>query len=362
VQVGQPRRGVAREPFGATRDGQPVDAFNFANVRGLAIRVITYGGIIVSLRTPDRAGRLGDIVLGFDTLDGYLSDSPYFGAIVGRYANRIAAGRFTLDGTTYQLATNDGKHHLHGGVRGFDKVVWRAAPLDGPHGTGVVLTHTSLDGDEGYPGTITARVTYILTDHDELVVHYYAATDRPTHVNLSQHTYFNLAGAGTRDVLDHELTIKALHYTPVDGTLIPTGELAPVDGTPFDFRRPTSLGARIDQANEQLRNGRGYDHNYVLDRDGAGLTYAARVREPSTGRVVEVYTTEPGLQLYSGNLLGQDDGGFRGKSGRMYGARCGFTLETQHFPDSPNQPHFPSTVLRPGGEYRSHTVFAFGAA
>jgi aldose 1-epimerase len=362
VQVGRPLRRVTREPFGTTRDGQPVEAFTVTNAQGLELRVITYGGIIVCLRTPDRAGRLDDVVLGFDTLDEYLRDSPYFGAVVGRYANRIAAGRFTLDGTTYQLATNDGTHHLHGGVRGFDKVVWQAEPFDGPRGAGVVLTHTSLDGDEGYPGTITARVTYILTDRDELVVHYYAATDRPTHVNLSQHSYFNLAGAGVRDVLDHELTIKASRYTPVDVTLIPTGELAPVAGTPFDFRRPTSLGARIDQAAEQLRNGRGYDHNYVLDRDGAGLASAARVREPSTGRVLEVYTTEPGLQLYSGNFLGEDDGGIRGKSGRVYGIRCGFTLETQHFPDSPNQPHFPSTVLRPGGEYRSRTVFAFGAA
>jgi aldose 1-epimerase len=341
VQVGQPPRRIAREPFGATRDGRPVEAFTVRNARGLETRIITYGGIIVSLRTPDRAGRLGDIVLGFDTLDEYLSDSPYFGAIVGRYANRIAAGRFTLDGTAYQLSTNDGKHHLHGGWRGFDKVVWRADPFDGPHGAGVVLTHTSLDGDEGYPGTITARVTYILTDRDELVVHYYAATDRSTHINLSQHTYFNLAGDGVRDVLDHELTINASRYTPVDAALIPTGELVPVDGTPFEFRKPTALGARIDQANEQLRNGRGYDHNYVLDREGAGLAYAVRVREPSTGRVLEVYTTEPGLQLYSGNFL--------------------FTLETQHFPDSPNQPHFPSTVLRPGEEYRSWTVFAFGA-
>jgi aldose 1-epimerase len=356
------RSRVAREPFGATLDGQPVDAFTITNAHGLALRVITYGGIIVSLRTSDRAGRLGDIVLGFDTLDEYVSDSPYFGAIVGRYANRIAAGRFTLDGTIYQLSTNDGKHHLHGGRRGFDKVVWQADPFDGPHRAGVVLTHTSLDGDEGYPGTITARVTYILTDRDELVVHYYAATDRPTHINLSQHTYFNLAGAGTRDVLGHELTINASRYTPVDVTLIPTGELAGVDSTPFDFRRSMSLGARIDQANEQLRNGRGYDHNYVLDRAGAGLAYAARVREPSTGRVLEVYTTEPGLQLYSGNFLGQNDGGIRGKSGRVYGARCGFTLERQHFPDSPNQPHFPPTVLRPGEEYRSWTVFAFGAA
>ncbi|MFN2567712.1 MAG: aldose epimerase family protein [Gemmatimonadaceae bacterium] len=355
------RTRVTRQPFGATREGQPVEAFTFSNARGFEVRVITYGGIIVSLRAPDRVGRLDDIVLGFDTLDGYLGDSPYFGAIVGRYGNRIAGGCFTLDGTTYQLATNDGAHHLHGGARGFDKVVWKAEPFDGPGGAGVVLTHTSPDGDQGYPGTLIARVTYALTDRDELVVDYHATTDRPTHVNLTQHTYFNLAGAGAREVLDHELAINASRYTPVDVTLIPTGELAPVDDTPFDFREPRPLGARIDRADEQLWNGRGYDHNFVLDRDGSALTLAARVREPDTGRVLDVYTTEPGLQLYSGNFLGQAGAGVRGKAGRTYGARYGFSLETQHFPDSPNKAHFPTTVLRPGAEYRSRTVFAFGA-
>jgi aldose 1-epimerase len=354
------RRGrIACEPFGVTRDGRPVEAFAFGNARGLEIRVITYGGIIVSLRTPDRAGRFDDVVLGFDSLDGYLDDSPYIGAIIGRYGNRIAAGRFTLDGTTYQLTTNDGTHHLHGGRRGFDKVVWDAEPFDHGQGAGVILRHTSPDGDEGYPGTLTARVTYTLTDRDELVVDYHATTDRPTHVSLTQHTYFNLAGSGVRDVLDHELTIDASHYTPVDATLIPTGAIAPVDGTPFDFRAPAALGARIDAAHEQLRNGRGYDHNFVLDRRGPGLAHAARVNDPGTGRALDVHTTEPGVQLYSGNFLGQLGAGIRGKSGRVYGTRYGFTLETQHFPDSPNKPHFPPTVLRPLEEYRSRTVFAF---
>jgi aldose 1-epimerase len=342
-------------------DGRPVDAFTLTTARGLEARVITYGGVIVSLRTPDRAGRLDDIVLGFDTLDGYLKDSPYFGAIVGRYGNRIAGGRFTLDGVAYQLATNDGQHHLHGGVRGFDKVVWDAESFAGPGGAGVALHHTSPEGEEGYPGTLRARVTYTLTDDDALVVDYRATTDRPTHVNLTQHTYFNLAGDGARDVLDHELTVYASRYTPVDATLIPTGELAPVEGTPFDFRTPTSVGARIDHPHDQLRNARGYDHNFVLDRDGDGLTWAATVTEPSTGRTLDVYTTEPGLQFYSGNFLGRAGAGsVPGKAGRVYGARYGLSLETQHFPDSPNKPHFPSTVLRPGDEYRSRTVFAFG--
>jgi aldose 1-epimerase len=359
VPVGQGR--VARAPFGVTRDGRPVDAYTLTNARGLELRAITYGGIIASLQTPDRAGRLDDVVLGFDSLDGYLSDSPYFGAIVGRYANRIAGGRFTLDGRTYELAANEGPHHLHGGMRGFDKVVWDAQPFDGPRGACVVLTYTSPDGEEGYPGTLTARVTYALTDRNELVVDYHATTDRATHVNLSQHTYFNLAGA--RDVLDHELTINATRYTPVDATLIPTGELAPVERTPLDFRTPAALGARIDQPHEQLRNGRGYDHNFVLDRGGGALAHAARVTEPDTGRVLDVHTTEPGLQLYSGNFLARPGSdGIRGKSGRVYGARSGFTLETQHFPDSPNKPHFPSTVLRPHAEYRSRTVFAFGTS
>jgi aldose 1-epimerase len=360
VSLGRAR--VAREFFGTTRDGQSVEAFTLTNAHGLELSAITYGGIIVSLRTPDRSGRLDDIVLGFDDLDGYLTDSPYFGAIVGRYANRIAGGRLTLDDVTYQLATNDGEHHLHGGVRGFDKVVWKAEPFDGPRGSGVAFTHRSPDGDEGYPGTLDARVTYALTDRDELIVDYYATTDRATHVNLTQHTYFNLAGDGARDVLEHELTIRASRFTPVDMTLIPTGELAPVEDTPLDFRTPTSLGARIDHAHEQIRNGRGYDHNYVLDRDGSALAHAARVTEPSTGRVLDVHTTEPGLQLYSGNFLGQVGAGVRGKAGRVYGARSGFSLETQHFPDSPNKPQFPSTVLRAGAVYRSRTVFSFGAA
>ena len=356
------RRRVARAPYGVTRDGRSVEEFTLANARGLEARVITYGGIVVSLRTPDRAGQLADIVLGFDGLDGYLGDSPYFGAVVGRYANRIADARFTLDGTTYRLRANDPPNHLHGGVCGFDKRVWDAESFDnGSRGAGVVLTLESPDGDEGYPGALSARVTYSLSDRNELSVDYHATTDRPTHVNLSQHTYFNLAGDGARDVLDHQLRIFASRYTPVDATLIPTGELAPVEGTPFDFRDGEAIGARIDRPDEQLRNGRGYDHNFVLDRDADGrLAQAAWVCDPRTGRSVSVSTTEPGLQFYSGNFLGQVGAGVRGKSGRIYGAHDGFCLETQHFPDSPNRPQFPSTLLRPGEEYRSRTVFRFG--
>jgi aldose 1-epimerase len=354
---------VAREAFGATLDGEAVDAFTLTNARGLEVRAITYGGTIISIRAPDRAGRVDDVVLGFDALDGYLTDSSYFGGIVGRYSNRIACGRFTLDGTSYQLATNDGKHHLHGGVRGFDKAVWSAEPFDGARGAGVVLVHTSRDGEEGYPGTLAARVTYALTNADELIVDYHATTDRPTHVNLTQHSYFNLAGDGARDVLDHRLTIFASRFTPVDATLIPTGEITPVEGTPFDFRDTSAIGARIDHPHEQLRNGRGYDHNFVLDRDADGsLALAARVIEPGSGRMLTVFTTEPGLQFYSGNFLGQVGAGIRGKSGRTYDARHGFCLETQHYPDSPNKAQFPSTVLRPGETYRSRTVFAFGVA
>lgn len=347
---------VTRSPFGVTAEGDSVDVYTLTNGNGVEVRAITYGGIIVSLRVPDRNGRLDDVVLGFNDLDGYLEDSPYFGAIVGRYANRIANGRFTLDDSTYQLVTNNGPNHLHGGVRGFDKVVWAAEPFVGDSGVGVVLTHTSPDGDQGYPGTLFVRVRYTLTSSDELDIDYFATADRATPVNLSQHTYFNLAGDGRRDVLDHVLMIEASRFTPVDSTLIPTGEMAPVERTPFDFRQPTTIGQRIEQDDVQLGHGGGYDHNFVLDRVGPDLAHAARVEEPGTGRVLDIHTTEPGLQFYSGNFL---DGTVVGKSGRVYRHRYGFCLETQHFPDSPNQAGFPSTILRPRAAYRSRTVFTF---
>lgn len=355
--VQQPDPFVTSAPFGTTPDGTPVELITLRNQAGIEVRVMTYGGIIVSLQTPDRNGTLGDIVLGYETLDAYVAGSPYFGSIIGRYGNRIANGRFTLDGEEYQLATNDGPNHLHGGVMGWDKVVWEADPFNDGRGVGVVLRYTSADGEEGYPGTVQARVTYTLKDDNSLTVDYHATTDKATVINLTQHSYFNLAGSQSGDILGHQLMINADRYTPVDDTLIPTGDLAPVEGTPFDFRTLTPIGARIGEDHVQLVRGRGYDHNWVLSRSGDGLLPAARVVEPATGRTLEIATTEPGLQFYSGNFL---DGTLTGKGGHVYGHRAGFCLETQHFPDSPNHANFPSTVLRPEDEYVSQTVFRFG--
>lgn len=346
---------MKREPFGSVA-GTPVEQFTLTNKNGVEVKAITYGGIITSLRTPDRTGAAGDIVLGFDSIDGYLGDHPFFGAIIGRYGNRIAKGRFSIDGAEYKLATNNGPNHLHGGNKGFDKVIWKAEPLPSmPGQSAVAFTYTSADGEEGYPGKLLVEVTYTLNDKNELIVDYLARTDKPTHVNLTQHSYFNLAGAG--DILGHELTIDADRYTPVDATLIPTGELAPVEGTPFDFRTSTPIGARINDAHVQIKNGTGYDHNWVLTRNGTGVQRAARVVEPKSGRTMEVSTTEPGIQFYAGNFL---DGKLIGKGGRSYGQRSGFCLETQHYPDTPNQKTFPTTLLKPGAEYKSRTVFAFG--
>ena len=347
---------VKREPFG-TVAGTPVEQFTLTNANGVEVKAITYGGIITSLKTPDRTGALGDIVLGFDSIAGYLGDHPFFGAIIGRYGNRIAKGRFTIDGTEYKLATNNGPNHLHGGNKGFDKVIWKGEPLAEMAGRSAVkFTYTSADGEEGYPGTLNVEVTYTLNNNNELIVDYLAKTDKPTHVNLTQHSYFNLAGSG--DILGHELTIDADRYTPVDATLIPTGELAPVEGTPFDFRKSTAIGARINDAHPQIKNGSGYDHNWVLSRSAEPeLQRAARVVEPKSGRTMDVATTEPGMQFYAGNFL---DGKLIGKGGQSYGQRAGFCLETQHYPDSPNQKNFPTTLLMPGAEYKSRTVFAFG--
>jgi len=336
-----------------------VRQYTLKNTHGMELRVLDYGGIIASLAVPDRTGRVDDVVLGFDRLEDYERSSPYYGAIIGRFGNRIARGRFTLDGRTYTLATNDGPNHLHGGVKGFDKVVWEVSPFERQDSRGVVLRYTSPDGEEGYPGTLRTTVTYTLTEGNELIFDYEGTSDRATPVNLTQHSYFNLAGEGAGNVLGHELTLNANSFTPVDSTLIPTGEIRSVAGTPFDFRAPTAIGARIGQDEEQLRYGRGYDHNFVLDKDPgapASTTLAARVFEPSSGRVMEVHTTEPGVQFYSGNFL---DGTLRGKRGAVYSPRSGFTLETQHFPDSPNHQAFPSTVLVPGAEYRSRTVLRF---
>ena len=340
-------------------DGSVVDLITLRNTRGMEATILTYGGTIVTLQAPDRAGTMDDIVLGFNDVKSYeAATNPYFGSIIGRYGNRIARGQFTLDGTVYKLATNNDQNHLHGGNRGWNRVVWKHEMNQDANGVWVDLTYTSKDGEEGYPGTVNARVRYTLTGDNRLVVDYHATTDKATVINLTQHSYFNLAGSRAETILDHELQINADRYTPVDATLIPTGELASVANTPFDFRTPTKIGARINEKHPQLGFGKGYDHNYVLTRTGGGLMEAARVYEPVTGRTLTVSTTEPGIQLYTGNFL---DGTLTGKGGRVYPHRSGFCLETQHYPDSPNKPNFPSTVLKPGAEYKTQTVFAFGA-
>ena len=353
------QRSVTKSTFGHAPDGTPVDAYTLRNAHGVEVRAITYGGIITSFRAPDRTGHFDDIVLGYDSLPPYLNGTSYFGAIIGRYGNRIGGARFTLDGSTYTLAANNGPNNLHSGIKAFDKVVWGAEPFRTDTSVGLVLTYTSANGEEGFPGTLRSRVTYTLTDRDDFRVDYQATTDKATPVNLTQHTYWNLAGAGTRDILGHLLTLNASTITPVDSGLIPTGEMASVQGTPFDFRTPTAIGARIGANDVQMKYGNGYDHNFVIDRGGrAGLVHAARVEEPSTGRTLDIFTTEPGIQFYSGNFLD----GTPGKEGRPYRRNYGFALETQHYPDSPNKPNFPSTILRPGQEYRSRTVFTFGAS
>jgi aldose 1-epimerase len=310
---------------------------------------------VVSIHVPDRQGKMADVVLGFDNLDNYLRNNPYCGAIVGRYANRIAKGRFPLDGVEYKLAQNDGPNSLHGGLKGFDKVAWKARELPQNQPT-LELTYLSKDGEEGYPGNLSVKVVYSLTDSNELRVDYTATTDKDTVLNLTNHSYFNLAGQGNGDILKHEITINADRFTPIDETLIPTGELRKVEGTALDFRKPSAIGGRINENNEQLKFGKGYDHNYVLNRRGGRLTPAARVTEPESGRVVEVLTTQPGLQFYTGNFL---DGKIHGKGGKVYGHRSAFCLETQHFPDSPNKPAFPSTALKPGQTYHETTIYKF---
>ncbi len=344
------------EIFGTTPGGVEVELYTFKNAHQVEVQITNYGGIVTHLRVPDRDGDLADVVLGYDSLAAYLADSPYFGAIVGRYGNRIGAGRFELDGVEYNLARNNGDNHLHGGLKGFDKVVWEAEPYSADGETGLRLTYVSEDGEEGYPGRLSATVTYILTNENELIIEYSAETDKPTVVNLTHHSYFNLAGHDAGNILGHELALAASRFTPVDAGLIPTGELRHVAGSAMDFRTSTPIGSRIEESDEQLEFGGGYDHNFVLDDHDGSLRIAARVYEPSSGRVMEVYTTEPGIQFYSGNFL---DGSNVGKGGSPYEHRSGFCLETQHFPDSPNQPHFPSTVLRPGERYESTTIYKF---
>ena len=349
---------VMKQPFGKTDDGTSVDIYTLKNKAGMEARITNYGGIVVSLKVPDRKGAFDDVALGYDTLDQYVKNNPFFGALVGRYGNRIAKAKFNLDGKTYTLAANNGVNSLHGGLKGFDKKVWQAKELTEKGGAGIELMCQSKDGEEGYPGNLTVRVQYVLSDDNALRIDYLATTDKDTVLNLTNHSYFNLAGAGNGDILGHVVMIAADKFTPVDEGLIPTGVLQPVKGTPFDFTTPTAIGARIEQPDEQLKFGKGYDHNWVLNSSSGTLALAVRVTEPTTGRIMEVLTTEPGVQFYVGNFL---DGSNVGKGGKVYKHRYGFCLETQHFPDSPNQPSFPSTVLKPGKQYKTSTVYKFSA-
>jgi aldose 1-epimerase len=342
---------VSKSTFGTTAGGQRVDLYTCVNAQGLVMKIMNYGAIVVELRTPDRHGKLENITLGFPTLDGYLGKHPYFGATVGRYANRIALGKFTLDGTSYSLAQNNGPNHLHGGIVGFSHALWDAEPVQTQDRVGVRFTYTSPDGEEGYPGTVTATVVYTLTNENELRIEYTATTDKATPINLTNHAYWNLAGAGQGTILDHELMLAADTYLPVDATLIPTGELASVAGTPFDFTSPQRIGARIGQVTGDPP---GYDHCFVLRGQKGALELAARVRHAGSGRTMEVFTTQPGVQFYTGNFLDS------GPAGGGYSRHAGFCLETQHYPDSPNRPEFPSVVLRPGATYHEITVHKFG--
>lgn len=350
--------GFQKSDFGKTAEGQSVDIYTLTNSRGAEVKITNYGGIVTSLKVPDRTGRLGDVVLGFDDLAAYLKGHPYFGAIIGRYGNRIAKGRFTLNGVEYKLAVNNGANHLHGGVKGFDKVVWNAKPLKVPNGVALELTYLSKDGEEGYPGNLSVKVTYTLTNANELKIEYSATTDKDTVVNLTHHSYFNLAGQGEGDILKHSLFLNANRFTPTDEGSIPTGELRSVRNTPFDFLRMTEIGARINDPDQQLQFSKGYDHNFVLNGKIGTMRLGARVYEAGTGRVMEVWTTEPGIQFYTGNFL---DGTLTGKDGKVYNSRYGFCLETQHYPDSPNQSKFPSTVLRKGTRYHTVTVYKFSS-
>lgn len=349
---------IKKQPFGKTPEGSAADLYTLTNNKGMQAAITNFGGIVVQLRVPDRKGNLADVVLGYDDLDGYIHDKAYLGALIGRYGNRIAQGKFTLGGKAYTLARNNGENTLHGGLKGFNQALWRAKELPSKNGPALQLEYLSKDGEEGFPGNLSVKVIYTLTDDNELKIEYSATTDKETVVNLTNHSYFNLAGAGNGDILQHQVTLRADKFTPVSESLIPTGELRGVQGTPMDFRTPTAVGARIEQDDQQLKYGRGYDHNWVLESGGSKTpTLAATVFEPGTGRVLEVWTTEPGVQFYTGNFLD----GAKGKSGKVYQRRYALCLETQHFPDSPNQPTFPSTVLKPGQRYHTVTIYKFSA-
>lgn len=344
---------VNRQPFGAMSDGTPIFLYTLTNRRGMEARVMTYGAILVSLSTPDRAGRPADLTLGYDSLDGYLKRNAYFGAVIGRYANRISKARFTLHGVEHKLPANNGENCLHGGLRGFDKRVWTEVAASGES---VELFYESADGEEGFPGKLATRMIYTLTGANELRLDYHAVAAQDTVLNLTNHTYFNLSGGEASDILGHRVEILADRFTPTDTGQIPTGELRPVAGTPLDFRTPRFIGARIDADDESIRYGKGYDHNYVLNGATGTVRPCARVHDPRSGRVMEVLTSEPGMQFYTGNNL---DGTIRGKGGKVYGRHAAFCLETQHFPDSPNQPTFPSTLLRAGQSYHTKTIYKF---
>jgi aldose 1-epimerase len=348
---------VNKQAYGNMPDGTAVELYTLTNAKGMQAGIITYGGTVVSLTAPDRNGKYADVVLGADDLAGYQRGSAFFGALIGRYGNRIGHAQFTLDGKAYKLPGNDNGNTLHGGPAGFDKHVWSAVPGTSADGETLELTYVSKDGEAGFPGTLKCKVVYTLTANNELKIDYTATTDKPTVVNLTNHSYFNLAGQGEGDILAHEVMIDAARFTPVDGTLIPTGELRPVAGTPFDFTKPTAVGARIEAADEQIKFGGGYDHNWVLNKGKGGLTKAAEVHETKTGRVMEVWTTEPGLQFYTGNFLNSR---LHGK-GKTYMRRGGLCMETQHYPDSPNKPSFPSTELKPGELYHTTTIYRFSA-
>lgn len=353
---GKGKATVKKESFGKTADGQAVDLYTLTNSGGAEAKITNYGGIITALKVPDRNGKFDDVVLGFDNLDSYLKGHPFFGAIAGRYANRIGKARFSLNGVEYKLAANNNENTLHGGRKGFDKYVWQAREVPAKDGAAIELKHVSPDGDEGFPGELTTTVVYTLTDDNKLRIDYHATTTKDTVVNLTNHSYFNLAGGG--DILNHEVQINADRYTPTDAGMIPTGELRPVKGTPFDFTKPMTVGSRVEADDTDLKQGQGYDHNFIVNGQPGTLRQAVIVREPTTGRVMEVWTTAPAVQFYIGNHLNVQQ---PGKNGKTYGKRSGFCFETQHYPDSPNKPAFPSTTLKKGGRYQSTTVYAFSA-
>jgi aldose 1-epimerase len=348
---------VSQASFGQTQDGTSVAIYTLHNANGCEARIMTYGGIVQSLKVPDKNGNFGDVVLGYDNLDGYIAKTPYFGALIGRYGNRIGGAKFTLEGKTYTLATNNGPNSLHGGIKGFDKVVWKAVKADvGPQGPQVELNYLSKDGEEGFPGNLNVTAVYTLTDKNELRLDFTATTDQPTLCNLTHHSYFNLAGQGNGDILGHIVYINADNTTPVDSNLITTGEIKPVDGTPFDFRKPMAIGARINDPDPELQYGPGYDHNWVINKPLGQMGLMARVVEPTSGRVMEVWSTEPGLQFYAGNFL---DGTIKGKGGVAYQIHTGFCMEPHHYPDSPNKPQFPTTELKPGETYHNTIEYKF---